>query len=84
MDRQPVGQPTGSVPAYERGGAALSGRIPHAGYQIAAGAEIVEEEAEPPFDGCGATKKDGSICAARKVKNRERCIGHLRGAKEKE
>ena len=83
MDRQPVGQPTGSAPAHERGGAALSSRIPHAGYQIAAGAEIVDED-ETLLSICGATKKDGSICAARKVKNRERCIGHLRGAKEKE
>jgi hypothetical protein len=83
MDRQPVGQPTGSVPAYERGGAVLSDRIPHAGYKIAAGAEIVEETDEPPSNACGALKKDGTICAARKVKHRENCIGHLRGAKEK-
>lgn len=84
MDRQPVGQPTGSAPAYERGGAVLSDRIPHAGYQIAAGAEIVEEAEEPPIDLCGSLKKDGTVCTSRKVKNRNHCIGHLRGAKEAE
>jgi hypothetical protein len=85
MMRQPVGQPTGSAPAYERGGSVVSDRIPHGGYRIAAGAEIVDDEAEePPSNACGAVKKDGTICTSKKVKNRNHCIGHLRGAKEKE
>lgn len=81
MDRQPVGQPTGSAPVYERGDAALSGRIPNAQNRITAGAEadyiIID-------DACGATKKDGTVCLAHRVSNQDYCIGHLRGAKEKD
>ena len=78
--RQPVGQPTGSAPAYLRGGATISGRIPNADKSIAAGAEAEYVIVE---DVCGAVKKDGSVCLASKINNQDYCIGHLRGAKEK-
>jgi hypothetical protein len=81
MMRQPVGQPTGSAPAYERGGAAISGRTPNAEKRIAAGAEAGYVIIEDP---CGAIKKDGTVCVASKVNNQNYCIGHLRGAKEKD
>lgn len=79
-DRQPVGQPTGSSLAASREGASFNGRTPHAGGRVlVGGGDYIDDDG-----GCGATKKDGSVCSAPKVKSRERCIGHLRGSQEGE